>query len=100
EPRFTESYRFHVEVYRRVRLWIDDKLIIDQWKGEGGEYTSDPVPLTVGKKSSFKLECSRPHSFMLCRVPWSSNSQGRATVPADASSTPAGEQLKKPILGM
>ena len=61
EPRYTEDYRFHTEVHRRVRVWVDDKLVIDQWKGEGPtstaatRFTSPP-----GKKVPFKRRVHQP----------------------------------------
>ena len=100
EPRFTEDYRFHAEVHRRIRLWIADKLVIDQWKGEGGEYSSDKIPLTAGKKVSFKLEYTSPNGFMLCRLRWSCKSQSRDTIPPEAFSVAPDEKLARPVVGM
>jgi len=100
EPRYTEDYRFHIEVRRRVRLWVDNKLIIDEWKGEGAEYTSDPIALVAGKKVPFKVEYTSPNGFMLCRVRWSSKSQGRDTISPDAFSVADDEPLSPPVLGL
>src|SRR5260221_7328709 len=100
ESRFTETYRFHAEVRRRIRLWIDDHLVIDEWKGEGAEYSSDKVPMVAGKKVPFKLEYTSPNGFMLCRLRWSSKSQGRDTIPPEAFSISPDEKLARPVIGM
>jgi hypothetical protein len=100
EPRYTEDYRFHAEVRRRIRLWIDDHLVIDEWKGEGAEYSSDKVPMVAGKKVSFKLEYTSPNGFMLCRLRWSSKSQGRDTIPPEAFSVAPDEKLGRPVVGL
>ncbi|MDB5322405.1 MAG: hypothetical protein JWN40_4036 [Phycisphaerales bacterium] len=100
EPRFTEDYRFHAEVRRRIRLWIDDHVVIDEWKGEGAEYSSDKVPMVAGKKVPFKLEYTSPNGFMLCRLRWSSKSQGRDTIPAEAFSVAPDEKLGRPVVGL
>ena len=100
EPRFSEEYRFHAEVNRRVRLWIDDRLVIDQWRGEGGDYSSDKIPMVAGKKVPIRLEYTSPNGFMLCRLRWSSKSQGRDLIPADAFSIAPGERLGRPVVGM
>lgn len=42
------TYRFHIIVDDGARLWIDDRLIIDEWRaGSAREVTAD-VPLTRG----------------------------------------------------
>jgi hypothetical protein len=98
-PR-SEDYRFHVEVHRRVRLWVDEQLVIDQWKGEGGEYTSMKVSLTAGKKVPFKLEYTSPDGFMICRVRWSSQSTPRDVVPPEAFSLVETEKSARPVLAL
>lgn len=35
------TYRFHVEVDDGVRLWVDDRLVIDQWHDGVGSYGGD-----------------------------------------------------------
>ncbi len=100
EPRFSEDYRFHIEAHRRVRLWISDKLVIDQWKGEGGEFSSDKIPLAAGKKVSIKLEYTSPNGFMSCHLRWSSKSQQRDIIPSEAFSIAPDEPLARPVIGM
>lgn len=100
EPRFSEDYRFHIEAHRRVRLWIADKLVIDQWKGEGGEFSSDKISLAAGKKVAIKLEYTSPNGFMSCHLRWSSKSQPRDIIPPEAFSIAPDEQLARPVIGM
>jgi hypothetical protein len=100
EARQSEDYRFHVEVHRRVRLWVDGQLIIDQWKGEGGEYTSAKVSLAAGRKVPFKLEYTSPDGFMICRVRWSSVSTPRDVVPPEAFSLAAEEKVARPVVAL
>jgi hypothetical protein len=100
EPRFSEEYQFQVEVHRRVRLWVDGKLIIDQWRGEGGEYSSERIALVGGKRVPFKVEYTSPNGFMLCRVRWSSKSQPRETIPPEAFTVAPDEKLSRPVIGM
>lgn len=100
EPRYTEEYRFHCQAQRRVRVWVNEQLLIDQWKGEGGEFTSEPIALTAGRKVSFRAEYSSPNGFILCRLRWSSKSQPRDTIPPDAFSIAPDEKLGRPVLGL
>jgi hypothetical protein len=100
EAPYSEDYRFHAEVHRRIRLWIGDQLVIDQWKGEGGEYSSDKIPMIAGKKVPFKVEYTSPNGFMLCRLRWSCKSQARDTIPPEAFSLAPDEKLARPVVGM
>jgi hypothetical protein len=100
EPRYTEPYRFHAQAQRRVRLWINEQLVIDQWRGEGGEFTSEPITLTAGRRVSFRVEYSSPNGFILCRLRWSSKSQPRDIIPPDAFSIAPDEKLGRPVLGL
>jgi hypothetical protein len=99
-PRFSEEYRFHAEVNRRIRLWVDEKLVIDQWRGEGGEHVSERIKLTAGRKVPFKVEYSSRNDTMLCRVRWSCKSHGRDTIPPDAFSVAPDEPLGRPVIGL
>jgi hypothetical protein len=100
EPRFSEDYRFHIDATRRVRLWIADKLVIDQWKGEGGQFSSDKIHLDAGKKIPIKLEYTSPNGFMNCHLSWSSKSQRRDIIPPEAFTIAPDEKLSRPVVGM
>jgi len=95
-----EEYRFHVEAHIRCRLWVGGALLIDKWDAQGGEFSSEYVTLSAGKKVAFKLEYSSPAGFMLCRARWSSRTSGRDVIPPLAFSTPTDSRLAKPVVGL
>ncbi|OQP51229.1 PA14 domain-containing protein [Niastella populi] len=57
QPQFTEDYIFSIEAGGGVRLWVNDKLIIDRWRDVyTATYTSDAIHLEAGKKYAIRLE--------------------------------------------
>ncbi|MFA6545573.1 MAG: PA14 domain-containing protein [Limisphaerales bacterium] len=82
--QFTESYTFHVEAGGGVRLWLDGQIILDQWRDRPGEFYSTVVPLTAGQKYDLRLEHFSTSKEARMRLLWSSASQRKSPVPADA----------------
>lgn len=97
EPRFTEAFTFsaYIGPTDRVRLWIDDRLILDDWSPADpkrrrpkqtdaaiDEVFSRPVPLTAGQRASIRLEYAsegpEPGSLSLN---WDSFTQERQRIP-------------------
>jgi hypothetical protein len=57
EPQYTENYTFKVDFGGGVRLYVDNKLIINKWlEAYPNTYTSTAIALTAGKKVPIKLE--------------------------------------------
>ena len=57
QPRFSEAYVFSGYRDDGVRVWIDDRLIIDQWKeGNWAPFASDPVLLTANQRHKIRVE--------------------------------------------
>ena len=82
--QFTESYTFHVEAGGGARLWLDGQLILDQWRDQPGEFYSTVVPLTAGQKYDLRLEHFSTSKEAKLRLLWSSASQRKAPIAADA----------------
>ena len=97
EPRFTEPVTFsaYIGPTDRVRLWIDDQLVIDDWapadpkrrrprQTDAGidEVVSQPVPLTAGRRVAIRLEYASegPEQGSLS-ANWDSFTQERQRIP-------------------
>ena len=97
EPRFTEAFTFsaYVGPKDRVRMWIDDQLVIDDWapadpkrrrprQTDAGidEVVSQPVPLTAGRRVAIRLEYASegPEQGSLS-LNWDSFTQERQRIP-------------------
>jgi hypothetical protein len=97
EPRFTEAFTFsaYIGPTDRVRLWINDELILDAWAPADpkrrrpkqtaagiDEVLSRPVPLTAGQRVSIRLEYASegPEQGSLS-LNWDSFTQERQRIP-------------------
>lgn len=100
--QFTESYTFHVEAGGGAKLWLDGQLVLDQWRDRPGEFYSTVVPLTAGQKYDLRLEHFNTSKDAKLRLLWSSASQRKSPIPADAltPSRPADAGTRKPQHGL
>jgi len=100
--QFTESYTFHVEAGGGVKLWLDGQLILNQWNDRPGEFYSTVVPLTAGQKYDLRLEHFSTSKDAKLRLLWSSASQRKLPISADAltPSRPAESGARKPQHGL
>ncbi|NBR85447.1 MAG: hypothetical protein EBS84_08205 [Proteobacteria bacterium] len=100
--QFTESYTFHVETGGGVKLWLDGVLILDQWRDQPGDFYSTVVPLTAGQKYDLRVEHFNTSKEAKMRLLWSSASQRKLPIPADAltPSRPAEISSRKPQHGL
>jgi hypothetical protein len=82
QPQFTEDYLFSTEVAGGVRLWIDDKLLIDSWQDNyTTTHTSSPITLEAGKKYRIRLEYFNKDDRSALYLFWQSKSLPRELVP-------------------
>lgn len=64
-----DKYRFIAQADDGVRLWVDGKLVLDQWQANGNlEYTYD-MPMTAGKHL-IKLEYHEESGWATARFSW------------------------------
>ncbi len=98
EPRYSETYTFHITSDNGRRLWIDDSLVIDKWINDWDiEYTGT-IALTAGKKHNIRLEYFEDFGGANITFEWSSPSQAREVVPKSqlySTQTNQGWQMKQ-----
>ena len=82
EPRFTENYTFFINSDNGRRLWIDDKMIIDEWLDDYDIEYAGSVSLTAGTKHDIKLEYFEKDGGAYCHLEWISPRQPREFIPA------------------
>ena len=96
QPEYSEEYFFEAEADDGMRLWIDDKLVIDKW--EKAEETADgnvmmnnvktkeegKINLKAGKKYTIKIDYFENKQNASIRLFWSSTSQEKQIVPKSA----------------
>jgi hypothetical protein len=84
-PKYSERYTLHVRNDDAVRLWIDGKLVIDDWNARliVAESRKD-ISLEAGRAVDFKVEYYNGGDRGVLRLSWSSPSQQEEIVPASA----------------
>lgn len=82
QPQFTETYTFYVTVGGGVRLWVNNKILIDQWNEK---YPSQVKSLTIalvgGQLYDIKLEFFNTDDRSGCTLEWASTSLKREFIP-------------------
>ncbi len=92
-PLYSEAYRFEAEADDGMRLWIDDRLVLDQW--EKAAATSDGntnadttktklsgvIELQAGKKVPIRVEYFEKTHGAAIKLLCSSDSQAREVIP-------------------
>ena len=85
--RHSERYSFHTISDDGVRLWVDGKLIVDDWNNHPPVERTGSVKLEAEKSYPIKLEYYENGGGAVMRLLWSSPSQAKAVIPAAQLST-------------
>ena len=80
----TGAFTFHLRSDDGARLWVDGRLVIDDW-GPHGEHTARGVaPLAAGQRYPIVLEYREESGAALVRLLWSGPGVPRQVVPASS----------------
>src|SRR5260221_8518572 len=55
-PRFSETYAFDVKHLDGARLWIDGRILFDEWKEDPGAPSDPYIALDGGRWHAIRLE--------------------------------------------
>jgi len=78
--KYSEDYTFYTKSDDGVRLWVNDKLIIDEWHDRSGTEHSPKIPLAAGQTYNIKLEYYENGGKASVTLSWSSPSQNQETI--------------------
>jgi hypothetical protein len=81
EPRFSEEYTFYTLSNDGVRLWIDGRVVIENWTNHAATEDSGTIRLEAGRQYDLKLEYYQDEGNAVMKLFWSSASQKREVVP-------------------
>jgi hypothetical protein len=81
EAPFTEAYTFTTTSDDGVRLWLDGKLIIDNWTDHTSATNTAKVNLVAGQVYSLRMEWYDNTSMAVAQLAWESASIPRQIVP-------------------
>jgi hypothetical protein len=81
QPRFSEAYTFFTTSDDGVRLWVNNRLIINNWTDHGATQNQGQITLTAGQKYDIKLEYYENGGNATINLEWQSANQARQVVP-------------------
>lgn len=93
QPRFTETYSFHVIADDGVRLWVNNQLLVDRWIDQGATEYTGFIQLQAGFLYDIKMEMYENGGDAVARLLWSSPSVNRETIPSAQLYPPAGSNI-------
>jgi hypothetical protein len=77
----SQTYTFHVRADDGVRLWVDGKLLVDQWKDQGVTEYSGTIALAAGKRYDITMEYYEMAADAVVQLSWSSSSTAKQVIP-------------------
>lgn len=86
-PTATETYTFYTSTDDGIRLWVNNTLIIDQWKHQGATEHSGTITLTNGVPVSIRMEYYEQGGEASAKLSWSSTSTPKTVIPSSALRT-------------
>ncbi len=79
--QFTETYTFYTVTDDGLRLWVDGKLIIDNWTLHGDTEDKGTIELVAGRYYSIVLEYFENTSGATARLIWESPHTAKQVIP-------------------
>lgn len=84
----TGDHTFYTVTDDGVRLWVNEELLIDQWRGLPRVEHSGTIHLEAGKRYPIRLEYFEEYLDATCKLLWSSAETPKQTVPKNRLSVP------------
>jgi hypothetical protein len=81
QPKYSGTHTFYVTSDDGSRLWINNQLIVDKWRDDGGTVVSGTIDLTAGQKYDIKLEYFENGGGAKAILEWSNTFITKEVVP-------------------
>jgi hypothetical protein len=81
QPQYSETYYFVANTDDGVKLWINDKLIIDNWAAKSASDLTATIVLQAGVRYDVKMEYMQLTGSAAAHLSWYSASQPKQVVP-------------------
>ena len=81
QPRYSDTYTFQTYADDGARLWVDGKLIVDDWEVHGATSAQGQIALQAGRKYDIRLEYFEFDKGAQIEFAWSSLHQPFEPVP-------------------
>ncbi len=80
EVPFSDAYTFTTQTDDGLRLWIDNKLLIDKWQPQPSFEWSTTMSLTAGRPYSIRMEYQEFNGEAEARLRWNSSQFDKAVI--------------------
>ena len=84
EPPASGTYTFFTQADDGVRLWVDGRLLVDDWYDHAPLERSGSIELTAGRRTSVRMEYYERYWGATARLLWSPSGQPKRVVPQTA----------------
>lgn len=81
QAQYSQTYTFHVLADDGVRLWVNGRLLVDQWRDQAPTEYSGTIALTAGTKYNIELEYYQILGGARIALQWSSPSTPKRVIP-------------------
>ena len=81
KPQFSEVYTFYAVTDDGVRLWVNGKLLIDNWTNQGATEKSGSIALLAGQLYDIEMEYFQGSGLAVSKLLWASAGTPRAIIP-------------------
>src|SRR5262249_8398107 len=93
---FSESFTFYTQSDDGIRLWVNHKLLVNNWTSHTLAENSGSIALTAGTKYDIQIEYYNNTGAAAAQLWWSSPSVPKSLVPA-ARLLPGSQNLRSRI---
>jgi hypothetical protein len=86
-PLYSENYTFRAEADDRIRVWVNDQVLIDRW--ETATETNPTIQLDAGQSYNLRVEYAELGGDANVKLQWSSPSQAQEVIPQSQLISPS-----------
>ncbi len=90
ESKSAGNHAFHVLSNDGARLWVDGRLVVDEWHDQSDTEHSGTIALEAGKRYPFRMEMYEQGGTATARLFWTPSGGQREIVPEDRFTQPDG----------
>lgn len=81
QPQFNETYTFYTTTDDGVRLWVNGRLLVDEWIDQGPTTYPGTITLKAQEFYNIRMEYYENAGGAVARLAWSSPSTAQAIIP-------------------
>jgi len=93
--QFTETYAFYTITDDGIRVWVNGKLIIENWTNHGDTEDTGTIDLVAGQSHGIEIEYFQAGGGSIAQLGWESPHTAKQLIPSDLLGLPV--RARNPI---